>query len=205
MKKILLSCAVVCAAFICSNNEVFAQTSKTRLGIKAGIDYMTLGAGYNSRPGFQGGLFLETPISDQVSFSPQLLYTQKGSNIEKNVFNNLTVYKVEGKTQLDYLDLPLLFALKTKPFLIFFIGPQVSFLLSRKTTAIVSGVNSSSTTSTDDLREILLGGNVGLGGNLSNNISLNVNYLFDFQRTTKGSTDSGEKNRGFAFTVGCLF
>jgi hypothetical protein len=212
MKNLILSCAVVCVAVVGSINQTFAQKSKTRYGIKAGIDLMTLGSAtsnglsinYNGRTGFQGGIYAEEQLSANILFQSQLLYTQKGGNVKTTISG----IAVEGYTQVNYLDIPVLFGFKLQSNLTFFAGPQVSFLLSQQTsaTASMSGVSSTKTdTSTDGLRKTIFGGNLGVGYNLSKNVSLNLNYLFDFQHAAESSNDTGERNSGFALTVGYLF
>jgi outer membrane immunogenic protein len=212
MKNLTLTIAVACVAIICCVNQTYAQTNKTRFGIKAGADLMTLGSAtsngltinYTNRTGFQGGFYAEAPLSANIIFSPQLLYTQKGGNFK----TTLSGIAFEGYTQVNYLDVPVLFGFKLQSNLTFFAGPQVSFLLSQNTTATgtMSGVsNTQTSTSTDGLRKTIFGGNLGFGYNLSKNVSVNLNYLFDFQHSAESSSDSGERSGGFALTVGYLF
>jgi hypothetical protein len=209
MKKILLSCAVVCAAVIGSINQSFAQENN-RIGIKIGVDMMTMGSSklngisinYDYRPGLQIGIFGETPLSKSVTFSPQLLVTQKGANAKTTISG----IDFDYKAQLNYLDIPLLFGFKPQPNLTFFVGPQVSFISSQKTTIRV-GTESESSTNTEGLRKVLFGGNLGAGYNFNTHVGLNVNYMFDFNNTFNGNAveDTGERNSGFVLSVGYLF
>jgi outer membrane immunogenic protein len=213
MKNLTLTIAVACVAVIGSINQTFAQKSKTRYGIKAGIDLMTLGSAtanavsinYQSRVGFQGGFYAEESLSDNVSFSSSLLYTQKGGDFATTISG----VNFKGSTQVNYLDIPLLFAFKLQSNISFYAGPQVSFLLSQRTTATgtMSGVTASDTsTSTDGLRKTIFGANLGVGYKISNNVGVNLNYIFDLQHAAEsGSNDTGEKNSGFGLTVGYLF
>lgn len=212
MKNLILSCAVACVAVIGSANQTVAQ-SKTRYGIKAGIDLMTLGSAtsngisinYQSRAGFQGGFFAEEPLSGNVSFSSSLLYTQKGGDFSTTISG----ISFKGSTQVNYIDVPLLFAFKLQSNISFYAGPQVAFLLSQRTTATGTrgGVTASDTnTSTDGMRKTIFGANLGAGYKFSKNVGINLNYIFDLQHTAEsGSNDTGEKNSGFALTVGYLF
>jgi outer membrane immunogenic protein len=213
MKKILLSCAVACAAVIGSINQTFAQENN-RIGIKAGVSMMTLGSSttngisinYDYRPGLQIGLFGETPLSKAVTFSPQVLFTQKGGNAKATISGITFDYKSE----ITYLDIPFLFGFKPQPSLTFFVGPQVSFISSQKTTMETSGPGiqeSQSSTGTEGLRKVLFGGNIGAGYNFNKKLGINLNYIFDFNHTFDGSVaeDTGEKNSGFVLSVSCLF
>jgi hypothetical protein len=208
MKKILLSCAVVCAAVIGSTNQTYAQN---HIGIKAGVSLMNLGAAtsngisinYQYRSGLQIGVFGEENLSEKVTLSPQLLYTQKGGNVQTTISG----IEFVGYTQINYIDLPVLFGFKLQPKLTFLVGPQASFLMSQKTLITATGAGSNTNTETEGLRRVLLGGNLGLAYNLTKHVSINANYIFDFNNVADGKStpDTGERNSGFVFTVGYLF
>lgn len=209
MKSFILSITLAATAIIFGANVTYAQNNKTKVGIKAGVSLMTLGAAtsngvsvnYNYRAGFQGGLTLESSLSDGILLNTQILYTQKGGNVNTTI-NNINF---QGGTQVDYIDVPLLIGFKANQKLAFYIGPQVSFLLSQKTSLVAS--NGASTTSTDKtgLKKSLFGGNIGAGYKFTDNVGLNVNYIFDFANAAEKAYDSGEKNSGFVFTLGYSF
>jgi outer membrane immunogenic protein len=208
MKKLTVSLAF--AAILGFADKSIAQSVKTtRYGAKAGLTYTTLGAiksngisvNYNYRPGFQGGFFAETHISENVIFSPQLLFTQKGGNINTTIDN----VKIESTTQINYFDVPLLFGFKVNPKLTFLVGPQFSLLLSQSSAVNIPGSTKLASTSTDHLKKEQFGGNVGASYSIADNVGLNLNYIMDFDHAAKGTADSGQRNSGFAFTVGLKF
>lgn len=213
MKKHFLSLAVACLAVATFTNQSYAQSTKPRFGLKAGATLMTLGSAtengvsinYDNRLGFQAGGYADIPLSETVAVLPQLLFSQKGGNV--NLSGNGVTLK--GTLQLNYLDLPVLFGFNATPALRFFAGPQVALLLSQKTTATVTGPGGSASdsgSSTDGFRKTLLGGNLGAGYKLTDNVGVNLHYMFDFQNTSDGSTsDTGEKNRGFGLSLSYLF
>ncbi len=208
MKNLILSCAVAFAAVLAFTTKTNAQ-SKTSIGVKAGLTYMTLGAAssngisinYDFRPGFQGGIFIETPISESVSFAPQLLYTQKGGNAAATI-SGVTF---DAKTQVNYIDLPVLFGFKANPKLSFYVGPQASFLMSQKTVVTVTGLGTNTDTKTDDLKKVAVGGNLGAGYTITDKVGVNLHYAFDFGHAAKSNADTGERNSGFALTLGVKF
>jgi outer membrane immunogenic protein len=216
MKKLILSCAVACVAVFPCINKTFAQDSKPRIGIKAGADLMTLGAAtfnglsiiYNYTFGFQGGLYADVPLSSQVSFAPQVLFAQKGGSINTDISVGNTTYTLQGKLHINYLDVPLLMGFKLKPNLTVFVGPQASFFMSQSTNLTTYNGSAGVTqkdNSSQGFRKALIGGNLGVGYNINSNVGINLHYTFDFQHAGEGSTDTGERNRGFALTVGYLF
>lgn len=198
---------MACVALLGFAGKANAQTTP-RFGLKAGLTYTTLGSAtlggisvnYDYRPGFQGGFFAELPVSETVSVNPQLLFTQKGANFPSNVGG----VKIDGSVQLNYIDFPVLLGVKANPQLSFYAGPQVSFLLSHKTTATVNGVTNTST-SKDDVESTLIGGNLGAGYQFTDSFGVNVNYIFDFGRAAKGASDNGEKNSGFILSLSHRF
>ena len=215
MKKIILSAAAACIAVLTTIGHAQAQNSKPIFGIKAGVDLMTLGSlnqngvsvNYDYRAGFQGGLYADVSISNQVSFMPQLLYTQKGGNINTTLTNAGTSLKIIEHVQLNYFDVPLLFAFKPHTNLNLYVGPQVGFFLSQKSTAtITDGTNTAndSNTSSDGVRKVVIGGNLGIGYNLAKNAGLDLNYIFDLQHVAS-QNDTGEKNSGFVLSVRYAF
>jgi len=213
MKNLFLLIAAACVAVV--GNQTYAQT-KTRVGITAGVNYTTLGTAissgisfkYDYRAGFQGGVYAEQPLSEDITFTPQIIFSQKGGNINTTI-SGITL---KGTTQTNYLDIPLLFDFKMKSGISLFAGPQVSLLLSQTSTANASspsgGSSSGSSSSTDGFRKTLFGGNLGIGYKFTDNINAKLHYLIDLQHTFDGSagaSDDGEKNSGFALTLGYSF
>jgi hypothetical protein len=155
MKKPIPSIAFALITIFSISKQVNAQSEGLHLGFKAGLSLATLGSfsystlayDYNFRPGFQGGVFLELPISKSVLFSPQLLFTQRGGNVD-GISSNGVILK--GSTQVNYIDVPFLFGFKAEPKLTFYAGPQVSFLVSEEYILTIgrSTVTSTETTGT---------------------------------------------------------
>lgn len=206
MKKLILSLTFLCAIIFFASNQSYAQT---RFGIKAGVSLMTLNSvkaegvseNYSYRTGFQGGVFVETQLSDVLFFGPQLLYTQKGGNV------NLTVsgYNVTGHTTISYLDLPVLIGFKATPKLSFLLGPQVSFLLTQKSASAVEGLGSATSNDKTQTKSTAFGGNAGVAYDITNNIGVNVHYMRDFSNAAKSEYSHGEKNQGFVFSLSYKF
>lgn len=208
MKNLILSFAVACVAIVACTNQSLAQDKPT-FGMKAGLTVFTLGtatsqgitASYDMRPGFQAGFYAELPAAENILFVPQVLYTQKGGNATVTV-SGVTA---TAKTQVNYLDVPLLAGFKVQPNFTLYAGPQVAFLLSQTTTAVVSNGGSVSASSTDGLRKSIFGGNIGAGYKFNNRVGANLHYMFDFSHAADEANDTGERNSGFAITLGYSF
>jgi outer membrane immunogenic protein len=207
MKNLTLSLTLAFVAILGFAGKTNAQSS-TRVGLKAGLTYMTLGSAtsngisinYDYRPGFQGGIFVETALSESVLFTAQALYTQKGGNINTTI-SGITF---KGSSTVNYIDVPILVGFKANPKLAFYVGPQVSFLTSTKSVLTINGA----TTTDDDkssLNSTLFGGNIGAGYEIADNVGLNLNYITDFSHAAKTGFDAGEKNSGFILSLGIKF
>lgn len=210
MKKPFLFFAVACVAAILFINQVYAQSQKIRVGVKAGIDLMTLSTvsdndfltNYNYRVGLRVGVYADVPLASDMSLVPQVLYAQKGGNA-KVTGNGLTF---RGTAQLNYFDVPLLFGFKPLSAFTFFAGPQFSFLASRKTVFPTTNNRVIVNTSTSGLRKTILGGNLGVGYNGDEHMSFNLHYLLDFQGIISDPLmNTGEKSSGFELTANYLF
>ncbi|GAA4097947.1 porin family protein [Mucilaginibacter panaciglaebae] len=219
MKNLILSCAVVCAVAFAGINPSFAQNTQPRLGLKVGADLMSIttttsvgsAIKYNYRIGVQAGVFTEIPVSKQFYIVPQFLFTQKGGN-EDQPSSSFGGQSSGGSSKIliNYLDIPVLFGFKVNSSLSFCAGPQLALLLSQKTSYTQNIGNMPqdfSNTSTNDFQKAIIGGNLGLGYYLNHHASINLNYIFDFQKIVKNSAgaEKGAKNEGFALTAGYLF
>jgi hypothetical protein len=186
MKKVILSLAL--AAGISAT-----ASAQTTFGIKAGAS-LTSASGDNtsntkSIVGFVGGLAANFGFSDLISLQPELLYSMKGAKEEAG--------GLKVTDRLNYLDVPVLLKVNADG-LFFEAGPQVGFLLSRKTT--YEGANVADRTSTDGLRKVDLGYAVGLGYQLESGPSIGIRYNGGILDVNDPSV-SGDKQRNSAFQL----
>ena len=203
MKKLIIAGAMLVAFSL--NSE--AQDMEPKIGIKAGANLMmggkfdVLGTEYTSKyvPGFQAGVFLDLPLSSKLSFSPEVLYSQKGSKFEGTVSGT----NGEVKSKLGYIDVPVLLTINATPQFNFVIGPQASFLVNHETTTTVNGVGTS-TTNKDDLRKSIAAGVVGMGVKMSPNLNLNARYSMDFQAAAKDNVNQ-DKARLSCFALSLVY
>lgn len=227
MKNLFLSWAMACAALLTGINQTQAQDLKPRYGITAGADYTTLGKSsyalesqsfnFKWRYGFQAGVYADLPLSTKFSITPQVLYTQKGGQVnmgipEYSVPDGAVNYnrRYEGSTKLNYIDIPVLVTYKACGKLSIFAGPQVSFLLSQRS-SFTDTRNPDpiywNSNSKGGFTKTIIGGNAGIGYNYDKHLGLNLHYAYDFQHigTNTDVSNSTERNSGFALMVSYLF
>jgi hypothetical protein len=107
MKRLLFVFVVA----ILSSSTVQAQ-GVFKAGVKGGLNFASIGGdsyysnyngvGYNSRVAFHIGGFLEVPITDKISFQPELLYSSQGSG-----YGTFGAFGFDD-TSLGYINVPLL-------------------------------------------------------------------------------------------------
>ena len=129
MKKLI----VFTGAFLFALTSVSAQSdSKTiQLGAKGGVNFSKLTGDdfddVDSRTSFNAGLIAEIPLSERISFQPEVFYSGQGFDIldrdQDNVFD--TDQNVEY--QLDYIQVPLLLKVYLVEGLSVEAGPQFGF------------------------------------------------------------------------------
>ena len=115
------------------SNEQEDTREDLKIGIKAGANVSNVWDDNsqdfeaNSKLGFAGGAYMSVPLGTYLGIQPALIYSQKGFQEQGRVLGS--DYTFTRTT--DYLDIPILFELKPKPFLTLVAGPQYSFLLSK--------------------------------------------------------------------------
>jgi hypothetical protein len=105
MRRILVGAAAFAALLVASPSAAQAPVSAGPLvGLNfadiSGDDFADEFGDTSSRLGFAVGAFAEFGLSDMVSLRPELVYTQKGTEVEAG--------GVEAKVKLDYVQLPVL-------------------------------------------------------------------------------------------------
>lgn len=134
MKKIIL--VIFATAFLINmtiaQEEVLDLRNKVTFGIKGGLNFSNVydsnqeDFDTNSKLGLAAGVFLGLPLGTYVGIQPELLYSQRGYKETGKLFDS------EFTRTTNYLDVPLLLAIKPSPVLSILAGPQFSFLLDGK-------------------------------------------------------------------------
>jgi hypothetical protein len=136
MKKLILTVVTITlmANIIGAQNSSTDMRDKLQFGLKAGANisnvYDTKNQEFNAdfKVGFVVGAFLTIPIGELIGLQPEILFSQKGY---KSTGTVLTI-PYEYTHTANYLDVPLLFALKPSEHVTLLAGPQYSFLMSQK-------------------------------------------------------------------------
>ena len=135
--------------------------------------------------GFHAGVYLTLGV-DVISIQPEANFSTKGFNRNEGLF--------DYRTRLNYLDLPILIQSKVADNIYLFAGPQVSLLLSQKTSGKFSNGNGGSITlsnnNTDDFKtgegSFVFGAKVKIG-------NINVGARYNFGLTDVYKNDPSEE------------
>ncbi|NCT08960.1 MAG: PorT family protein [Flavobacteriia bacterium] len=211
MKKVILLIVFVTVSI----TNFYAQTDAVQrnsvtFGIKAGANYSNV---YDSSTqdfiadgkfGFAGGVFVGIPLGKIIGIQPEILYSQKGFKSSGTYFGS--TYEMTRTTE--FIDVPLLLAVKPIDQLTLLFGPQFSFLMKQKDefTGGTLNVTQQQEFDNNDITKNIM----GLVGGVDFNVN---NYVFGFRAAWDIKTNEGDgnsstpryKNMLFQATVGFRF
>lgn len=227
MKKLMLSLALVAGLGFAS----MAQTSPVRFGLKAGVAFPKLkvsgsvleseeAESLKANTSFYVGGTVEIPVSDIFSVQSGLTYIGKGAKAEESATMGADSYRVVGKINLSYLELPVNAVFKFNAgqgSLFFGAGAYYGYALNGKTkveaTVTIDGQTDKDSetddlifgnTEADDFKRGDFGLNFLAGYQLANGFNIHGGYGLGL-RNISPSTDGKVKNRGFSVGVGFSF
>lgn len=213
MKKAILTIALITLSV--SNSIAQESTStdnrgKLFFGLKVGTNYSNV---YDSESedfvadskfGLAAGAFVSIPLGKFIGVQPEILFSQKGFKSSGTFLG--TEYKATRTT--NFIDVPLLFAVKPVEFITILFGPQYSYLMKQKD-EFTSGSFSSSEEeefTNDNIRKntfSLIG-----GADLNfNNFVVGIRSGWDLKNNQGdgSSTTPRYKNMWYQATVGYRF
>jgi hypothetical protein len=174
----------------------YAQSNNPgpRLGIKGGLNFSQLFVDQptvedeNMKVGLHFGIFTKIPVTNFLAFQPELLYTSLGSKVSygNTAENILGIREGEVRFNLNYIQLPLAFALNLGPLNIH-AGPYVSYLVS----ANVKNLNTSDLTTdtvielnNNDFNKLDYGLLAGIGFDIKN-VTVGARYNYGLREVGK--------------------
>ena len=218
MKTTIIMIAFVSLMAIKSSAQNTEAVSSTKsdnrenlyFGIKAGANYSNVydSQGENfvadAKYGFAGGVFVSIPIGKFFGIQPEVLYSQRGYKSSGTFFS--TPYNLTRTT--DFIDVPLLVAIKPIEFVSILFGPQFSFLVRQKDEFTGGGLTSTQeqTYTNDNLRKNLFCLTGGADINLESFvIGLRAGWDTTVNNGDGTSTTPRYKNVWYQATVGFRF
>lgn len=183
---------------------------KMSFGLKLGTNYSNVYDSDNedfvadSKFGFAAGAFVVIPFGTFIGIQPEILYSQKGFKSSGTYFGS--TYEMTRTT--NFIDVPVLFAVKPIEQVTLLFGPQFSYLMKQKDE--FTGGNISSTQQqefdNDDITKNILGLTGGADINVDN-LVFGLRAGWDI-KTNEGDGNSSTpryKNMWYQATVGYKF
>lgn len=215
MKKILLSLVAVVMVIAVAN----AQTS---FGVRAGANLANIGGDDTDdakmKIGYHVGAYANIGLTDMFALEPGLFLSSKGYKVEESeteeFMGEVMKYEYEGKSNITYLDIPVLARISTASGFNVFVGPQFSFLLGNKykeeetmSTGGVTETESDEDSSTEGMNKLDLGLALGVGYQLESGLNFNLGYDLGLSNINdfEGSEDYKVHNRVIKISVGFNF
>jgi hypothetical protein len=211
MKKVIMMIAFVTIAV--TNGKAQSTTDnreKMSFGLKLGTNYSNVYDSDNedfvadSKFGFAAGAFVVIPFGTFIGIQPEILYSQKGFKSSGTYFGS--TYEMTRTT--NFIDVPVLFAVKPIEQVTLLFGPQFSYLMKQKDE--FTGGNISSTQQqefdNDDITKNILGLTGGADINVDN-LVFGLRAGWDI-KTNEGDGNSSTpryKNMWYQATVGYKF
>jgi len=213
MKKVILKIAFVTIAVTNSNAQTTTTTDNrgaVSFGLKAGTNYSNVydeqGNDFvaDSKFGFVGGAFVAIPFGKFIGIQPEILYSQKGFKSSGTFLGN--TYSMIRTT--DFIDVPLLFAIKPINEVTILFGPQFSYLLKQKDEFTGGTINSTQQQDFDNnnIRKNIMGLTGGADLNFGN-LVVGLRAAWDIKENegNGSSTTPRYKNMLYQATVGYRF
>ena len=129
MKKLILSTALFISGLALVNAQ--SDSKDVQLGIKGGLNSSTISGDdfgdLDSRTSFNAGLVAEIPLTERLSFQPEVLYSGQGFDVREIDQDNILDTDENIEYQLDYIQVPLLLKAYIVKGLSVEAGPQFGF------------------------------------------------------------------------------
>lgn len=212
MKKVILVFAFATFMF----GSMFAQKSssdfreKLSFGLKAGINisnvYDSQGEQFNADPkiGLAAGVFVALPLGKYFGVQPEILFSQKGYKGTGSLLGSNYSYSYTS----NYIDVPLLFAIKPISMITILVGPQYSFLVKDNYTfnSAIININQENVFENDNIRKNTLSILGGVDFNF-NRIVIGTRVGWDLQANKGDGTSETPrfKNIWYQATIGFRF
>jgi hypothetical protein len=165
-----------------------------------------------SRFSWKAGLVGDMRIGGSFRFMPQLNVVSKGSK-----FNiDFGAGEASSKSNLTYVEVPLLVTYNTPVGLFFGAGPSIAFGIGGKESVTDNNETTTATVNFDGRTDVNdgkshykrmdIGAEILAGYNLPKGLFVNVHYSFGLSSVAPGDASDGKvKNRYFGFGVGKFF
>lgn len=180
---------------------------QVKFGPKAGVNLANLSGmdDTDMKIGFHVGAVAEIKFNDKFSLQPELLYSAQGTKIDMSMdIPMIGKLEFEYKTNLDYINIPIMAKYYFVEGFSVEAGPQVSFLIKAEEKAKSDG-ESETLDIKDGLNSIDFGLGFGLAYDLPQGLFINARYNLGLTDIVKDNNGDAVKNSVIQVGVGFKF
>lgn len=214
-----LAVLFVTAGAVISTNQLLAQQQEMggtglspRFGVKAGLNlsnfYSDEVNDNNLKAGLNAGVYAKLPVARGFSIQPELLYSNKGS---KRSYDNALFGEGEYRTNLHYIEVPVLGVINLAQNFNIHAGPYVSYLAGVNITDLESdgSVEEIAELNPENLNRFDYGVAAGFGIDLGPT-TIGARYTLGMREVGKSGSIAGEafrdtKNSNISLFIGVGF
>ena len=174
-----------------------AQMDDSRFGIKGGLNvsnfYRDKVGDQNARFGFNVGLFTELAVGESFSIQPELLLSTKGNRATYGTDDGvLDLVGAEGevKTNLTYIDIPILAKVTIGEVINVHVGPYASYLIGANASTDGDLASGSKDLNRDNFKSWDYGLAAGLGVDLEA-VTIGARYNLGLVNVAKSTAAEG--------------
>jgi opacity protein-like surface antigen len=191
MKKLILGVAIATSSLTFAQNTVVKEEktlppSPIKFGIKGGLNVSHLGIDRDSKAGFNVGAFANIPLGSSFSLQPELVYSQYGAFVKRDVTLEYDNYP---RLNLGYITAPVMLQYNVSPRFYFEAGPEFGYLASAKYSVVGTANTPASSTDIKGVNKFNLGLGLGLGYYFTKNFGFNVRYTVGLTHAMKSDND----------------
>jgi len=203
MTKLFLSLAVTVSTLVLAQENTKPSSSPVSFGLKAGFNLSRVSSDYAEfKAGFNGGAFVNIPVSSKFSVQPEVIYNGLGAqHYTYYYYSDYYAYYVDytdARLNLDYISVPVMLQYNILPELYVEAGPQFGFLVGTHVR-----VNGESVKVKKDYEGFDFGIGLGVGYYFTPNIGITGRYTAGITDILKNNPGSSVSNN--AFQIGMAY
>jgi len=171
MRKILVTAILVVGSIVNLSAQKLVKGG-VKLGLNNSIFKGDANGGSESKLGVSAGFFVELPVTEKFSITPELLYSEEGSKLQED--------DVESDFIFSYLNIPVMFKYYVTEKFNIQAGPQVGLLVKSKLERL-SSIGELITVDAEqdlDTPKFNFGINVGLGYQITEKFFVDARYNY---------------------------
>ncbi len=197
---------------LAQQQEVGGNGLSPRFGVKAGLNLSNFYSDdlhdNNMKAGLNAGVYAKLPVVNGFSIQPELLYSNKGN---KRSYDNVLLGEGEYRTNLHYIELPVLGVVNIAKNFNLHAGPYISYLAGANITDLESdgSVEEIAELNPENLNRIDYGVAAGFGVDLGP-ATIGARYTLGLREVGKSGSLAGEafrdtKNSNISLFIGIGF